>query len=73
MNRVIKILPSAHIYDLYFGGPSASICETTAECLEALTKARRIVERGYDVCKPRRELLTTLDLAIAELSKRHPA
>ncbi|MBH1429857.1 DUF5623 domain-containing protein [Stenotrophomonas maltophilia] len=59
--------------DLYFGGPSESICETTAECLEALTKARRIVERGYDDCKPRRELLATLDLAIAELSKRQAA
>lgn len=59
--------------DLYFGGPSASICETIPECLEALTKARRIVERGYDDCKPRRELLTTLDLAIAELSKRQAA
>ncbi|MBS0576414.1 MAG: DUF5623 domain-containing protein [Proteobacteria bacterium] len=57
-------------YDLYCGGPSMPWCKTDAERLEVLTTARAIVERGYDDCKPRRELLAALDAGIAEMEAR---
>lgn len=60
-------------YDLYYGGPSTPVCSTHAECLDALMTARVIVERGYEDCKPRRELLATLDSAINEMGKRQDA
>lgn len=58
------------VYDLYYGGPSTPVCNTNAERLEVLTTARAIVERGYDDCKPRRELLAALDAAMDEMKKR---
>jgi len=58
------------VYDLYYGGPSGPIFTTDAERLEGLTLARSIVERGYDDCKPRRELLAALDAALAEVGSR---
>ena len=61
------------VYDIYYGGPSTPVCKTNAERLEALTAARAIVERGYDDCKPRRELLAALDAAIGEMEKREHA
>ncbi|EIM00376.1 DUF5623 domain-containing protein [Rhodanobacter denitrificans] len=57
------------VYDLYYGGPSKPVCNTDAERLEVLTTARAIVERGYDDCKPRRDLLAALNGAIDEMGK----
>jgi hypothetical protein len=57
------------VYDLYYGGPSTPVCNTDAERLQVLTTGRAIVERGYDDCKPRRDLLAAFDAAINELRK----
>ena len=61
------------VYDLYNGGPSTPVCNTDAERLEALTAALAIVERGYDSCKPRRDLIAALDAAISEMQKHQNA
>ena len=61
------------VYDLYNGDPSTPICNTDTERLEALTAALAIVERGYDNCKPRRDLIAALDAAISEMQKRQNA
>lgn len=52
--------------DLYYGGPSRPGPVTREECLEALSKAKALVEQGYNDCKPRRELIAVLDAAAAE-------
>jgi len=52
--------------DLYYGGPSRPGPVTREECLEALGKAKALVEQGYNDCKPRRELIAVLDAAAAE-------
>ena len=58
------------VYDLYYGRRSTSVCSTNAERLETLMTARAIVDRGYGDCKPKRELLAALDVAIGEMEKQ---
>lgn len=53
------------VYDLYYGGQSAPMCNTDEERHSALVTARGIVERGYNDCKPRRELMAAFDAAIS--------
>lgn len=57
-------------YNLYYGGPSLPLCNTDTERLGALAEARRILERGYDDCRPRRNVLAALDAAIDEMNKQ---
>lgn len=56
--------------DLYYGGRNIRFCTTDAERLDGLSKARALVGRGYDECKPRREILAIFDAAIGEVHKR---
>lgn len=56
--------------DLYYGGPSRPDLVTQPERLEALAKAKALVERGYNDCKPRHDLIATLDAVAAEIAAR---
>lgn len=58
------------VYDLYYGWPSAG-CNTNAERLQVLSMVRAIIDRGYDDCKPRRDLLAVIDAAVADVGKHH--
>lgn len=58
------------VYDLYTGGPNLPVFDTDADRLAALKDAHAIVEKGYDDCKPRRELLAALDAGIAEVASK---
>lgn len=49
------------------GASDIQYLKTQDERLEALAKAKALVERGYVACKPRRELLATLGAAMADL------
>jgi hypothetical protein len=54
--------------DLYYGGPSRPGLVTHTERLQALAKAKALVERGYNDCKPRHDLIATLDAVAAEIA-----
>jgi len=58
---------------VYYGGPHRPLLSTPEERLKALAEARAIVERGYNECKPRRELIAVLDEAAADVGRRAPA
>lgn len=51
------------VYDIYYGGPIL-VGNSKAELAEILATARAIVERGYDDCKPRRQMFAVFDAAI---------
>jgi len=53
---------------VYYGGPSRRHVVGRAERLNALAEAKAIVERGYNDCKPRRELIAALDAAATEIA-----
>ncbi len=55
-------------YDIYYGGRML-IGNSEAELAKILTMARTIIERGYDDCKPRRQLLAVFDAAVSEMEK----
>jgi hypothetical protein len=57
-------------YDLYYGSWSGEVGDTDVKRSQMLTAARAIIERGYEDCKPRRELLVVFDSAINEVEKR---
>lgn len=59
------------VHEIYYDGPTHSFYRAGDERLGALKQSRSIVERGYDDCKPRRELLAALDEAIADVSTAH--
>lgn len=61
------------VYDLYYGGPSTPVCKTDVERMEVLATARAIVVRGYNDCRPRRDLLAAIDAAIGEMGKYQKA
>jgi len=57
-------------YDLYYGSSSGLVGDTDAKRSQLLTAARAIIERGYEDCKPRRELLAVIDTANNEVERR---
>ena len=57
---------------LYYGASDVRLLNTGGERLRALIEAKELVERGYADCKPRRNLLSALDAAIAELRNHKP-
>lgn len=56
--------------NVYYGGPSARILEGVEELAPALAQVTGIIEKGYNDCKPRKELLAALALASTELGQR---
>lgn len=56
------------IENFYYGGPSRRHLGTRDEQLDAIARAKALVEHGYNDCKPRRELIAALDAATAEIS-----
>lgn len=48
-------------HDLYYGGPSREAFPSSGAIIEALAEVRALVEREYNDCKPRTELLAVLD------------
>lgn len=54
--------------NLYFGGSNTPL-PTRVESLKMLATANALIDRGYEDCKPRRELLAALAAATAEISR----
>ncbi len=59
------------VHDIYYGGQMV-VGQSKAELVQMLMTARGIVERGYEDCKPRRELLAVFDAAISEMHRVRP-
>lgn len=57
------------IYDVYIRYGQEAFT-TDGQRQDSLTKAREIIERGYDDCKPRREILAAVGLALEEVQNR---